>query len=150
MSGGLRGQETLQAHGPGMAQDLGGAALIQKNHEAGHVAGKVHHVRGDDHGAAFLGQAAHDVQHLAHQFGVQRAGRFIEQHHLGLDRQGPGNGDTLLFALRRKSRISVLPVPHARARQMMIGALARLGAGQAVDADRTQHDLVARPCGITG
>ena len=133
-----------------MAQDLGGAALIQKDHAAGHVAGKVHHVRGDGHGEAFLGQAAHDGQHLAHQFGVQRAGRFIEQHPLGLNGQGAGNGDTLLFVPRQKSRISVIPVPHAHARQTLIGALARLGAGQVVNADRTQHDVVARPCGTTG
>lgn len=68
----------------------------------GDIAGKVHLVRDDDHGAAFLSQAAHDAQHLAHQLGVKRTGRFVEQHQIRLRREGAGDGDALLLSADRK------------------------------------------------
>jgi hypothetical protein len=44
------------------------------------------------------GQVADDVQHLADQLGVEGGGRLVEQQHLGLERQRPGDGDALLLA----------------------------------------------------
>ena len=76
----------------------------------GHLAGEAHFVRHHHHGAAFLGQGAHDAQHLGHQLGVQGAGRFVEQHHLGLHRQRAGDGHPLLLTARHVRRVLVLDV----------------------------------------
>ena len=47
------------------------------------LARETHLVRDHQHRAAFLGEAAHHAQHLAHQFGIERRGRLVEQHTLG-------------------------------------------------------------------
>ena len=67
---------------------------------------KRHLMRHDDHRHALVGQALHDVQHFADRFGIERRGRFVEQHHLGLHRQRAGDGDALLLAARQIARDS--------------------------------------------
>ena len=44
------------------------------------------------------GEAAHHVQHVADQLGVEGGGGLVEEHQLGLHRQRPGDGDALLLA----------------------------------------------------
>ena len=39
----------------------------------------------------------HHLQHLAHELGVERGGRLVEQHEIGLHRQRPRDRDTLLL-----------------------------------------------------
>jgi hypothetical protein len=42
--------------------------------------------------------ALHHAQHFAHQFGVERAGDLVAQHHAGLHGQRAGDGHALLLA----------------------------------------------------
>ena len=52
----------------------------------------------DNHGMAFLGELAHDLEHLADELGIEGGGRFVEQHELGLHRKHTGDGNALLAA----------------------------------------------------
>ena len=57
-----------------------------------------------------LGQVAHDREHVADELGVERRGRLVEEHELGVHRQRPGDGDALLLAageLRREGVVLV-------------------------------------------
>ncbi len=46
----------------------------QEQDPVGDVAGEVHLVGDDEHGHAVGGKLAHDPQHLAHQFRIERRG----------------------------------------------------------------------------
>ena len=73
-------------------------ALVEEQDTIGDVAGELHLVRDHDHGQTFLSQLAHHAQHFFAQFGVERAGRLVEEHHLRFHGQGAGDGDALLLA----------------------------------------------------
>src|SRR4029078_12683844 len=46
------------------------------------------HLVGDDqHGHALAGEVDHGVEHFLDHFRVERRGRLVEQHHLGVHRQ---------------------------------------------------------------
>ena len=85
------------------------------------LAGKTHFVGDDDHGHAVFGQLAHDGQDLVAQFRIEGAGRFIEEHHLGLHGQGAGDGNALLLAAGKLGRISLGLVFQANLRQQFAG-----------------------------
>ena len=77
-----------------------------------------------DHGATFLGQALDHFQHFAHQLRVEGRGRFVKQHHLGLHRQGAGDGHPLLLAAGEKCRVLIgHPRGQADFFQVMTGAV---------------------------
>ena len=60
----------------------------------------------------------HDVEHLVDHLGVERGGGLVEQHHLGLHGERPGDGDALLLAAGQLRRVLVglsLPPRPARA-----------------------------------
>ena len=50
------------------------------------------------------GQVGHRGQHALDQLGVQRRGGLVEEHHLGLHRQRPGDRDPLLLAAGQRAR----------------------------------------------
>jgi hypothetical protein len=68
-------------------------------------AGEAHLVGDDDHRHPRLGQLDHDVEDLFDHLGVEGRGGLVEQHHLGLHGQGPGDGDPLLLATGELARI---------------------------------------------
>ena len=80
---------------------------MQEHDPVGHLAGEADLVGHDDHGAALGGQRPHHAQHLAHEFRVERGGRLVEQHHVGLHRERPGDGGALLLAARQVCRVEV-------------------------------------------
>ena len=45
-----------------------------------------------------LASVDHHVEHLVDHLRVERRGRLVEEHHLGVHRQRPGDGDPLLLA----------------------------------------------------
>ena len=69
-----------------------------KTHPVGRGAGEAHLVGDDDHRHAPLGEVDHDVEDLLDHLGVERRGRLVEEHHLGLHGQRAGDGDALLLA----------------------------------------------------
>ncbi len=69
----------------------------------------------DDHRDAVAGEVGDDLQHLPDHLGVERGGRLIEEQHIGLHRQRPHDGDTLLLPAGELGGIGVHLVlkPHA-------------------------------------
>src|SRR5690554_4622498 len=88
--GGLRvGEEVDRSR---LFDDL---AVGHEDDAVGRLAGESHFVGDDDHGHAGLCERKHHVKHLADHLRVERAGRLIEEHDLGVHGQGASNGDTL-------------------------------------------------------
>jgi hypothetical protein len=54
-----------------------------------------------------FGQADHRVEHFLDHLRVERRGRLVEQHDLGLHAQRAGDGDALLLAARKLAGIFV-------------------------------------------
>ena len=83
--------------------------LVEDHHPIGDALGEIHLVGHDHHRHPFVGQALHDAQHLADRLGIERRGRFVEQHDVGLHRQCAGDGDALLLAARQRGRDVAAP-----------------------------------------
>ena len=94
-------------------------ALVHKDHAVGHRAGKSHLVRDDDHGHAVGGELAHDLEHLAHDLGVERRGRLVEQHDLRVHAQSAGDGHALLLAAGQATHGGVCELFESHACQML-------------------------------
>ena len=99
-------QEVLEPGFGRVVDDLG-TTLFHHNaavHEydlVGDLAGEADLVRDNDHGHAITGKAEHNVQHFAHQFGVECRCRLVEEHDLRLHGQRAGDGHTLLLTARQ-------------------------------------------------
>ncbi|MNS72222.1 hypothetical protein D3C72_1056240 [compost metagenome] len=138
-----------------MGEDLLGIALLlhpplmQEHDLVGDVTGKRHLVGDHQHGAPLLGQLAHQTEHLPHQFGIERRGGFIEQHHLGIHRQRPGNGRPLLLAAGEMTGVVVAPLPqtHPVEQQLSLGDGLGTGHLEHLDGhlDDVLHDGHVRP-----
>ena len=89
-----------------------------------------------------LASDGHHVEHLADHFRVQRAGRLVEEHRLGLHRQGAGDRRPLLLAAGELGRKLVRLVGDADPVEQRHGPLAARPAGLAADLDRAERDVV--------
>ena len=79
-------------------------AVGHEDDAVGGLAGEAHLVGDDDHRHAVFGEPHHDVEHLGDHLGVERARRLVEQHHLRVHRERPGDGDALLLTARELGR----------------------------------------------
>ncbi len=92
----------------------GGALLddhpaVHEDQPVGDLAGEAHLVGDDHHRHALRGEVLHDAEHVADELGVEGAGRLVEQHHLGVHRQRPGDGDPLLLAAGELGGVGARP-----------------------------------------
>ena len=90
-------------------------AALHKNHARGDLAGKADLVGDHDHRHTVGGKLLHNLQNLAHHFGVQGAGRLVKQQNIGVHRQGAGNRHALLLPARKLRRVGFgfFCQPHA-------------------------------------
>ena len=116
--------------------------VVQVDHVARDLAGELHLVGDQDHGAAFARQVADHLQHLADQFGVERRGRFVEQHDTRLDRQRPGDRAALLLAARQEGRIDVALFGEPDAGKQPLGLDDRLASPPSEHMDRHLDDVL--------
>ena len=65
------------------------------------LAREIHLMRDNHHGDVQVCQRFDDLQNLAGQLRIQRAGRFVEKQDLRIQRQSPGNGDALALTARK-------------------------------------------------
>ena len=72
--------------------------VTEEDNPVGNFLSEAHFVGHNHHGHALLGEFAHNAEHVADHFGVERTGGFVEQHDFGLHCQCPGNGHTLLLS----------------------------------------------------
>ena len=105
----MLGASSTCAGGPGLDHH----ALVHEHDPIGDAVGEVHLVGDHHHGHAVLGEAAHDREHLADELGIERRRRFVEEHHVRVHRQRPGDGDTLLLAAGQARRVLVDLVAQA-------------------------------------
>src|SRR6266536_4246065 len=105
------GQEVSGALTARVGEELGGRRLLHQlavgheDHPVGRVPREAHLVADHHHRHALAGQPGHHVEHLADHLRVERAGRLVEQHRLGLHGQRPGDRGTLLLAAGQLGRV---------------------------------------------
>ena len=88
-------------------------AVGHEKHTAAHFPGEAHLMGDHHHGHALVSKLLHNIQYLAHHFGVQRGGRLVEQHDLRLHSQRPDDGHTLLLTAGELDGIGVRTVLQA-------------------------------------
>ena len=108
-------------------------ALVHEDHLVADLAGEAELVGDHHHGHPGLGQGLHDVEHLADELRVERRGRLVEEHELGLHGQRPGDGDPLLLPAGELLRVGVPAVaePDAVQQGLGLGGDFARGAGRA-------------------
>ncbi len=85
--------------------DLDDLAGLHEHHAIGDLASETHLVGHHDHRHAAGGEVLHRVEHLVDHLGVERGGRLVEQHHLGLHGERPGDRHALLLTARHLARV---------------------------------------------
>jgi hypothetical protein len=111
-------------------------AFVQIDDMGRDIAGEFHFVGDENHGAAFVGEAADHLQHFTYQFGVEGGGWFVKKHDLWLHGQGAGDGCALLLAAGQEGRVLVSLFVEADAVQQSFGAFNRFGFWHFENMDR--------------
>ena len=106
--------------------DLDDLAGVHEHDAIRHLPRKAHFMGDADHGHALIGQQHHGIEHFLDHFGIERRGRFIEQHDLGRHAQGARDGDALLLTARKLDRVFVGLFGYLDAFEIGHGQLARL------------------------
>ncbi len=102
---------------------------VQEQHPAGNGAGELHLVGHNDHGLALPGQVQHDVQHLAHHFGVQRRCHLIKEQDLRMHTQRPHDGYPLFLSAGKLPGVALCLLQQADPVQQGFCFLLHLGPG---------------------
>ena len=76
---------------------LGDEPAVHENDPGTDVPRKGHLMGDNQHVQPALCQIAHDGQHFAHHFGIQRRGRLVKQQDFRIHTQGAGDGGALLL-----------------------------------------------------
>ena len=149
---GCTGREHQAAgrRGLGIGEDLGHRAFfhhltgIQDGHMLADLLHHAHLVGDDDHrDAQFPVDVLDQLQDGVGGVGVQGAGGFVAQQHLGIGCQGPGDGHPLLLAAGELGGIGICLVPQAHQVEKLHSALALLLTGQAAELHGEAHVLQA-------
>ena len=106
------------------------------------MTGEAHLVGDDQHRHAVRRESAHDDQHLAPELGVERRGRFVEQHHLRRHGERAGDGDALLLAAGQARRHDVALLGEADLVEKLLGHGHRRIAAHAAHAQRRLDDVL--------
>ena len=99
-------------------------------------------MRHDHHGHALGGEILHHVQHLAHHFGVQGAGGFVKEHHVGVHAKGAHNGDALLLSAGKLLGIYARLLQQTHARQQLGGLFGRRFFGHLAGLNGSQRKVL--------
>jgi hypothetical protein len=96
---------------------------------------------GDQHGHSLDGEGPDDVQDLADELGVQRAGDLVQEEKIGIHREGPDDRDALLLAAGEAVRVFVGPVPQPEPGEELPGLPFGITAARAEPLLRAQRDV---------
>ena len=108
---------------------------------------KLHFVGDDHHGAPFLGELAHDGEHLADEFRIERRGRLVEEDELRLHRQHAGDRDALLLTAGEALGELVDLVAEADLLQHLDAEFRRIGRTELAHALRRKRRRCRAPRG---
>mmetsp|Transcript_5523 Transcript_5523/g.13342 ORF Transcript_5523/g.13342 Transcript_5523/m.13342 type:complete len:248 (+) Transcript_5523:1701-2444(+) len=98
--GGLHGRVVAQMGGRSVHRD---AAVLQHIAIVGHLQRRGGELLDQQHGHAPRLQAFDDAEDLVDQDGRQAHGRFVEQHHLGVEHHRAGHGQHLLLTAGQRA-----------------------------------------------
>ena len=98
----------------------------------------------DQHRHAFICQQPDGVEHLRHEFRIERGGHLVEQQDLRLQRQGTGDGHPLLLPARQFVGIAVELVGEADLGQQGAGGRLDLVLRTPLDLDGGNCDVLQR------
>ena len=117
-------------------------ALVDEHQSVGGRLGETHLVGDHHHGHALRGQLEHDVEHLLDHLGIEGRRRLVEEHHLWVHGQRPGDRHPLLLATRQLPRVGVSLLRDPHPGQLAGGDLGRLGPAAAADLALRQRDVL--------
>ena len=126
----------------GNAYLTGVSSEVDLRRPAAHLAGEAHLVGDDDHRHAGGGELLHDVEHVADHLGVERRGRFVEQHHLGVHAQRAGDRHALLLAAGQPRRVLVGLVGETDPLQQLHRVLLHLRLRRELGAPGSRHHVL--------
>ncbi len=119
-------------------------AAVDEDDAVGDLAGESDLVRHDDEGRAELGEVADHVEHFADEFGIDGARRFVEEQHLGLEREGAGDSDALLLTAGELAGVVVglvvEPHPVEKTQRQLAGVVFR----EPLEGERRLGDVLER------
>ena len=119
-------------------------ALIQEHHPVGHLLGEAHLVGRHQHGHAFAGDLFHHLQDLAAQFRVERRGRLVEQHDLGVHGERAGDRDALALAPGQLLGEGIQLVAQTDLGHQLVAAARRLARRLALHRDQPLDNVFQR------
>ncbi len=117
-------------------------AIGHEDHAIGDRARKAHLMGHAHHGHAIGGEADHGVEHLLDHLRIERRGRLVEQHDLGVHAQRTRNGHALLLAAGELGGILIRLCADLHAVEQPHRRRARLVPGNAPDLQRREHAVV--------
>src|SRR5918999_1077995 len=124
---------------------LDDSSLVHEDQAVADLPRKLHLVRDDEHRHPVAGQVAHDDEHLAHELGVERGGDLVEEHHVRVHHQRPGDRDPLLLTAGELVRVLPLLLRQPDARQQLAGASLGLVALELADTPHREGEVVDHP-----
>ena len=114
--------------------------MVDDGQAVGHLHGLLlvvgHQHRGDGQGGV---QVAQPQAELGAHLGVERAEGLVEQQHLGLNGQRPGQGHALALAARELRRVALAEVGQAHQLEQLVDAGLDLGLGAVADLEPEGH-----------
>ena len=99
-------------------------------------------MRDDDHGHAVGRELAHDLEHLAHDLGVECRSRLVEQHDLRIHAQGACDGYALFLTTGQAAHGGVRELFESHARQMLHRNFFSLGLAHLFEHDGRKRAVV--------
>src|SRR5581483_1138974 len=117
-------------------------AAVHQQDRVGDGAGEPHLVGDAEHGHAVARQLDHHVEHFLDHLRVERRGRLVEQHDLGLHAQRAGDRHALLLAARQLARILAGLLRDAHPFEVVARGVLGLLARQLAHPDRRQGQVL--------
>src|SRR5680860_1068823 len=127
-------QERLAAFAVWLLQHLLRRALLDdplvghQHDPVGSAPGETHLMGNHDHRHALVGQGPHHLEHFTDQLWVQGGCRLVEQHHLGVHRERPGDCDPLLLSTRQVVGVLLCLFRETDSLEQLLGPGSRLFA----------------------
>ena len=117
---------------------------VHEDHTVSDLPGELHLVRDDEHRHALARQVAHDDEDLADELRVESRRDLVEEHHVWLHHQRPGNGDPLLLPARELVRMLPSLLREADAREELASSRLRFLTRHPSDPPCRQRQVVER------
>ncbi len=120
------------------------AAALEVDDLIGDRSGEVHVVRDDDESPLEIVEQAQQRRDFADEPRIERGGRLVEQHHVGLHRQRARNRDALLLPAGQARRVLVLLAGQPDEIQVQPTDFLRLRRGHLLDGHRRLDHVLER------